>query len=178
VLEFLRKRRSIRKYKEKAIEKEKVEQLIKAVLLSPSSRSLRPWEFIFVDDREILIKLSKSKEHGAAFLKNAALGVVIIADPEKCDVWVEDSSIASIILQLMAESLNLGSCWIQIRKRWHGSFTTAEDYVKGLLDIPEKYRVQSIIAIGYPNENKAPYEYAELQYGKIYQNSFGYPYNK
>lgn len=174
MLDILRKRRSIRKYKNKEIEPEKVEQLIKAVLLSPSSRSLRPWEFIFVEDKEILERLSRSKEHGSSFLKNAALGVVIIADPEKCDVWVEDSSIASIILQLTAETLNLGSCWIQIRKRWHDSSITAEDYVKEFLKIPAKYRVESIIAIGYPDEEKPPYDYAGLKYEKVYQNSFGY----
>lgn len=164
MLEVLKVRRSIRKFKEKKIEKEKIEQLIKAVLLSPSSRNLRPWEFIIVDNKESLKKLSLSKEHGSSFLKDAALGIVVIADSEKCNVWIEDCSIAAIILQLTAETINLGSCWIQIRERWHDTTITAEEYVKKVLDISDKYKVESIIAIGYPNEIRAAHDESQLEY--------------
>ena len=59
MIELLRKRRSIRKYTDKAIEPEKIEILKEAVLRSPSSRSFDPWEFIFVDDRELLNQLAR-----------------------------------------------------------------------------------------------------------------------
>ena len=52
-----------------------------------------------------------------AVQKNAPLGVVVCADSSKCDVWVEDASIATIFLHLAATSMGLGSCWLQIRKR-------------------------------------------------------------
>ena len=176
MLELLKKRRSIRKYKEKKIEKEKIGQLIKAVLLSPSSRNLRPWEFVVVDDGDLLAKLSQSKPHGSEFLRSAALGIVVIVDAQKSDTWIEDSSIASIILHLTSETLGLGSCWIQIRGRQHNDSVTAEEYVRQTLNIPEKYKVESVISIGYPDENKPPLDESELQYNKVHLNSFGNQY--
>ncbi len=173
MLDILFKRRSIRKYQGKPIESEKIKELVTALLLSPSSRNIKPWEFIVVDDKELLEQLATSKSSSAAFLKQAALGIVIIADAAKSDVWVEDCSIASIILQLTAESIGLASCWIQIRQRWHDSSQTAGDYIKNILNIPEPYQVESIIAIGYPGENKAPHNEAELPYDKVYFNAFG-----
>ena len=134
--DLLKKRRSIRKYINKKIEKEKVDMIIKSALMSPSSRGRRPWEFVLVEDRDLLEKLSKCREHGSQFLKEAALAVVVLADPDKCDVWIEDASIASLIIQLTAHSLDLGSCWIQVRERYKNEFQKTEDYIKELLDIP------------------------------------------
>jgi len=102
--DLLKKRRSIRKYINKKIEKEKVDMIIKSALMSPSSRGRRPWEFVLVEDRDLLEKLSNCREHGSQFLKEAALAVVVLADPDKCDVWIEDASIASLIIQLTAHS--------------------------------------------------------------------------
>ena len=77
----------------------------------------------------MLGKLAKSKQHGSEFLKNAPLAIVICADSTKSDVWVEDCSIAAIIIQLTALSLGLGSCWAQIRDRQHDYEITAEGYI-------------------------------------------------
>lgn len=173
MLDILSKRRSVRSFTKDKLSKEEVKNLIKAVLLSPSSRNFNPWEFLFIDDPVLLDKLSYSKEHGSAFLKDASLGIVVIADPNKSDVWIEDTAITSIILHLMAESMKLGSCWIQIRKRMHNSSQTAEDYIKEVLSIPEKYHVESIIAVGYPAEEKLPHNEAELKYDKVHFNQYG-----
>jgi nitroreductase len=172
-LSLVQKRRSIRQYLEKPVEKEKIELLIEAALRSPSSRGFNPWEFIVLTDRDLLAKLSKAKPHGASFLKNAPLGIVVCADPEKCDVWVEDASIASIFLHLAAESLELGSCWIQIRMRMHDQTKTAQEYVQELLNIPENLNVESMIAIGYPAESKPPHRKENLPYEKVYYNEYG-----
>ncbi len=172
-LSLVQKRRSIRQYLQKPVEKEKIELLIEAALRSPSSRGFNPWEFIVVTDRGLLEKLSKAKTHGASFLKNAPLGIVVCADPEKCDVWVEDASIASIFLHLAAESLELGSCWIQIRMRMHDQAKTAQEYVQELLNIPENLNVESMIAIGYPAESKPPHRKENLNYEKVYYNEYG-----
>jgi nitroreductase len=172
-LSLVQKRRSIRRYQDKPVEKEKIELLIEAALRSPSSRGFNPWEFIVVTDRGLLEKLSKAKPHGASFLKNAPLGIVVCADPEKCDVWVEDASIASIFLHLAAESLDLGSCWIQIRMRMHDQTKTAQEYVQELLNIPGNLNVESMIAIGYPAESKPPHRKENLPYEKVYYNEYG-----
>jgi nitroreductase len=172
-LSLIQKRRSIRSYKEKSITSEKIDMLVESALRAPSSRGFNPWEFIVVTDTGLLDKLSKAKPHGASFLKHAPLGIVVCADPEKCDVWVEDASIASIFIHLAAESIGLGSCWIQIRKRMHDNIKTAQEYVRSLLNIPEKLNVESIIAIGYPAEKKPPHPEESLQYEKVFYNRYG-----
>lgn len=169
--ELLQKRRSIRKYTDAPIEQEKVDQLIRAALLSPTSRNSRPWEFIFVDDKELLGKLAQSKV-GAQPLANCVLGIVVCADPQKSDVWIEDASIATILLQLQAQDLGLGSCWIQIRERMYKEGVTAEEYVKELLGIPEHLKVLSIVSVGYPAEKRPEHTDDELLKERIRWNSF------
>lgn len=172
MIDLLRKRRSIRKYTGKAIDKKTLELLTEALLRSPSSRNNKPWEFILVDEPELLSKLSKAKEHGSSFLDKAALGIVVCADSTKSDVWVEDCAIAIILAQMTAQSLGLGSCWIQIRKRQHDEKTTAEKYIQKLLGLPKHIKVESIVSIGYPNEEKKPIPKSELDYQKIRHNHF------
>jgi len=172
MIELLRQRRSIRRYLDQPIEPEKVERLKEAVLRAPSSRNIDPWEFIFVDERSLLDKLSACKPHGAAFLKDAALGIVICGDGTASDVWVEDCSIASILVQMVAQSLGLGSCWVQVRKRDYGAQTTSEQYVQSLLGIPEHVKVESIIAVGYPAEQREPIPREQLKSSKVHVNRF------
>ena len=172
-LSLVQKRRSIRRYEDKPVEPEKIDRLIEVALRAPSSRGFNPWEFVVVTDSILLEKLSKAKPHGASFLKDASLGIVVCADPEKCDVWIEDASIASIYIHLAAESMELGSCWIQIRKRMHGETKSAEQYIRELLNIPENLNVESMIAIGYPAEKKSPHPKEGLQYEKVHYNGYG-----
>jgi nitroreductase len=140
MIELLRARRSIREYTGRPIEPQKLEVLKEAVLRSPSSRNIDPWEFIFVDDRRLLKKLALCKPHGAEFLGQAALGIVVCGDSEESDTWIEDCSIASILVQMVAQSLGLGSCWIQVRNRSFDEQMTSERYVQALLKIPEHIR--------------------------------------
>lgn len=172
MLELVRKRRSVRSYLRKTIETDKIKILMEAALRAPSSRGLNPWEFIVVDRPELLEKLSKAKEHSSSFIKGAPLGIVICADPARCDVWIEDATIAATYLQLTAESLGLGSCWIQIRQRQHSQLKTAEEYVREVLSIPDDLRVEAIIAFGYPAEKLAPHSEAELDREKIHLNLY------
>lgn len=172
MIELLRNRRSIRKYTDKNIDPAKIELLKEAVLRSPTSRNFDPWEFIFVDDHEILKKLALCKPHGAKFLEHAALGIVICADEQKSDVWIEDCSIASILVQMVAQSIGLGSCWIQVRNRIYNEETTSEEYIKNILNIPGNIKVESIIALGHPAEKKEPVKSEELKYNKIRINGY------
>lgn len=171
MLDLLIGRRSIRKYKDKKIEKEKVDKILKGALTSPSGKNIQPWELIVVDDKETLEKLAASRGWASKPLANAPLAIVVVADPELTSVWVEDASIISTIIQLMAESLGLGSCWIQSRERFTDNNEIVSDYVRNILEIPDKYFVESMIAIGYPDEEKAPHEIC-LNSGKVHYNKF------
>jgi nitroreductase len=172
ILPILEKRRSIRKFQAQPVETEKLEALVEAALRSPSSRGRNPWEFVVVTDAARLEKLSRAKAHGAEFLSGAQVAFVVCADREKSDAWIEDSSIAAIILQLTAESLGLGSCWAQIRLRQRKDGTSAEDYVRGILALPPRFAVESIVGIGYPAESKLGHPKQSLEFGKIHYERY------
>jgi nitroreductase len=173
ILSLLQKRRSIRRFQTRSVEREKIDLLIEALLRSPSSKGRNPWEFVVATDPHVLAGLAAAKPRGGDFLKNAPLAIVICADPEKCDVWIEDCSIAAIIAQLAAEDLGLGSCWSQIRLRQHVGGGPASDYLGNLLGLPEGYQVEAVIGIGYPAEDKSPHPKSSLPYDKIHSDCFG-----
>ena len=176
MIDLLRTRRSIRKYAAAPIESEKIEVLVEALLRSPTSRNGRSWEFIVVDDRELLTRLSKTRAQGSHQMQDAALGVVICADSTRSDVWVEDCSIAAILLQMTAHDLGLGSCWIQIRNRDHSESMSAEQYVQDLLGLPRHIKVECMVSIGYPGETKKPVPESELEYSKVKRNHYSRDY--
>ena len=117
LLEVMKNRRSIRKYTKESIGEEKLLKILQAGMLSASSRNRRPWDFIVVEEKETLEKMSKARAAGAKMLEGAACAIVVTADPEVTDVWTEDCSIALANMHLMASSLGVGSCWIQGRLR-------------------------------------------------------------
>lgn len=167
MLDILRKRRSIRKYENKEIDPKTIELLKEAALRAPTSRGIKPWRFVFVTDKALLEKLSEAKKSGSGFLKGASLGVVVCADENESDVWIEDCSIASIILQLAGQSHGLGSCWIQIRNRMYSDDMSSEEYIKSILDLSKTMRVESMISLGYPGEEKSSVPKDQLDYSKI-----------
>ena len=173
MLDLLMKRRSIRKYKQEPVEAEKLEKIMQAALLSPSSRGKNPWEFVVVQNPETLNELGKCRHPKQAFLPETPAAIVVLGDTSITDVWVEDCSITMTIMQLEAELLGLGSCWIQIRNRMaQGETQTSNDLVKELLHIPEQYDVLAILALGIPDEEKPGKTLEELQYGKVHQEMF------
>ncbi|MDR0941102.1 MAG: nitroreductase family protein [Bacteroidales bacterium] len=165
-------RRSTRKFTDEKVTEQQLETLLQTVLMSPASKSSNPWEFVVVQNPETIQQLATSKPAGAALLKTAPLAIVVCADPQKSDVWVEDCSIASIYLQLAAEDLGLGSCWVQIRKREHESGELAADYIKRVLQIPEHIEIESIIAIGNMVERRKEFDVSKASVEKIHQEKF------
>jgi nitroreductase len=172
MIELLRSRRSIRKFTEQLVETEILDVLKEAVLRAPTSKHSTAVEFIFVDKPELIEKLSKSKPSGAGPLTTAPLAVVILANENKTSAWTEDCSIASILLQLTAHSLGLGSCWIQIRGRNYSEEKMSETYLTEILNIPIGYRILSIVAIGYAQQTPEGRSFSELKFSKIHLNSF------
>lgn len=172
LLDILSRRRSIRQFTSQSVEAEKIEALLEAALRAPSSRGLRPWEFVVVSEPATLRALAQAKQHGAEFLAGAALAIVVAADPQRCDVWVEDCAIAALCLQLAASSLGLESCWAQIRLRRHADGRDAEAHVRELVGLPAHFAVDCIIGIGYPAESKAGHPRASLPFTKVHREQF------
>ncbi|HLS53045.1 MAG TPA: nitroreductase family protein, partial [Tissierellaceae bacterium] len=105
-------------------------------------------------------------------ISNAPLAMVILADAEITDTWIEDAAIMATIVQVTAHSLGLGSCWVQVRERFTTDGQSVDSFVKDLLNIPDKYQVSAIISIGYPAEDKDAYTKDKLDYNKVHHNKF------
>lgn len=171
--DLIKNRRSMRKFTGEELTQNEVVALMKAALMSPSSKRTNCWQFVLVDDKELLKDLAHCKEAGSAFLVDAALAVVVVADPLVSDVWVEDASIASLMVQLQAEDLGLGSCWVQVRERFTATGMPSNEFVHGLLDLPLQLQVLSIIAVGHKGMERKPFDEAHLQWEKIHINKYG-----
>lgn len=170
--ELIKSRRSTRKFTEEPLSSQQVETILKAALMSPTSKSSNPWQFLLVEDKEMLEKLSHCKKAASKLIEGCSLAVIVMADPLSSDVWIEDASIASIVIQLQAEDLGLGSCWVQIRERNTAADTSSEEYVKELFDIPMQLQVLSVIAIGHKVQQKPPIDEEKLQWEKIHIGKF------
>ena len=172
---LIKQRRSTRKFTEEPLTLEQVEAILKAGLMAPSSKRSNPWQFIVVEDKEMLQKLAHCKNGGSAFLEGCSLAVVVCADVMASDVWVEDASVASIYMQLQAEDLGLGSCWCQIRNRVTEDERDSNDYVRFLLQIPYQLDVLSIIGFGHKDQVRKPFDESHLQWEKIHLGKYQEP---
>lgn len=170
--ELIKARRSTRKFTEEKLAPEQVELLMRAALMSPSSKRSNGWQFIVVDDPEILQRLAQCKENGAGLIAGAPLAIVVMADPLASDVWIEDAAVASLMILLQAEDLGLGSCWVQVRERYTADGTAANDIVHELLDIPLQLQVLSIIAVGHKGQERKPFNEEHLQWEKVHLNKY------
>lgn len=166
--DLVQSRRSIRKFTDAPISADDVQTILRAGLMSPTSKSARAWQFIVVDDKDMLEKLSLSKAAGAEFLKNASLAVVVLVDTDATDVWVEDASIAAVTMQYQAADLGLGSCWAQIRLRYMSDRTPAENVLQFLLGYPENLKPLCILGFGHPAIVRKPQNEDGLKWESVH----------
>ena len=161
-------RRSVRQYADEPLSSAEVEQILRSALVSPSSKNSRSWEFVLIEDKAMLKQLSLCKPSGSAFLENCALAVVVLTDILQSEAYIEDSSIAATYIQLQAEDLGLGSCWIQIHGRETADGSDSEQYVRHLLGIPLHLFVGCIIAIGHKMKEGKPHDEEKLPWEKLH----------
>lgn len=170
--QLIKLRRSMRQYTGEELTQEQVVALMRAALMAPSSKRSNPWQFIVVDDKELLRKLSLCKAQASQFIADAALAIVVAADPLASDVWIEDGAIAATYLQLQAEDLDLGSCWVQVRERFTASGQSSNDYVHEVLSLPLPLQVLCIIVIGHKGMQRRPFNEDNLQWEKVHLNGW------
>lgn len=167
ILEVMRSRRSVRRYTDEKISDEQLKKILSAALLAPSGHSKYPCEFIVVRNRELLDKMSHCRKGVAKMLTGAAAAVVVIADRDKSDTFIEDSCVAMMSMELAATSLGIGNCWIQIRGREAEDDSPSEEYLRGLLNFPQNFACQSILSLGYPVKEPRARELDALNFDKI-----------
>ncbi|MCO5382392.1 MAG: nitroreductase family protein [Methanosarcina barkeri] len=160
-------RRSIRKYLPKPVDKDVIENILKAGMNAPSAADEQPWHFVLIDRRDLLEKISEIHPY-AKMLKAAPAAILVCGDvdvPKFTDFWIQDCSAASENMLLAAHDLGLGAVWIGV----HPVENMVRE-VRNLLNVPEHVVPLSIIAIGYPAEEKS----GRLRYdaSRIHNNSW------
>ncbi len=150
ILNVIKERRSVRKYKPDPIPGEVLLRVLEAARFSPSGKNLQPWKFILVKDESLKQRLVQASVR-QSFIAEAPLVIVACAFPDRCysrmgnymKSWPVDVAIALEHLILQAQEEGLGTCWI-------GAFEEKE--VKSILKIPEGVRVLALTPLGYPDE--------------------------
>ncbi|MFV0341338.1 MAG: nitroreductase family protein [Anaerocolumna sp.] len=154
VINSIFKRRSIRNYIQKEVEKEKIILLLKAAMAAPTAANRQPWEFIVVNDAEKLNKLKCTLREGQY---NAPLAVVVCGNMKLAfrnkdkEIWTQDCSAAIENMLIAAVELGLGSVWIGLYPQMNKC-----NPVSKVLNIPEHVIPMSIVYFGYPAELKEP----------------------
>ncbi len=156
ILDIIKWRRSVRKYAQKPIEPEKMDLIMEAARLAPSSCNTQPWHFIIVDDKKLHNELAKCAPIGTHinnFIMEAPVSIIACTKPHLLihsalqmvdkDCHKLDIAIALEHIVLVASDLGIGTCWI-------GWFS--EKPIKKLLNIPKNIKVIALLTLGYPKE--------------------------
>lgn len=166
-------RRSVRQYTDEPIPEEKLNAILYAGLAAASSKNRRPWEFIVVRNKDMLNKLSDCRPGAGNLLGKCNAAIVVAADSELVDVWVEDCASAITQMHLTADAIGVGSCWLQVRLRKSPDGTRdTQDVVKELLGIPDKYSVMAILTLGMPAAHPGSRTVDDLLLDKIHHEHF------
>jgi nitroreductase len=142
VLEAIRTRRSIRRFKKEPVPPELIEKLLEAARWAPSSADSQPWEFIVVTDPEIKKRISRSFNIGR-FLNEAPMAIAVVVDRLRTVLPEQDGTLAAYAIWLAAHDLGLGACWIN---------PNIPGGIKKILGIPFTKKLITVLAIGYPDE--------------------------
>ena len=160
LLDLIKHRKSVRNFRDKPVEREKIMMCLEAARLAPSASNAQPWRFIIVDDKQLKNKLCQAAFRGiyslSSFCKTAPVIVVVISERSKfltrlggilrgTRLNLIDIGIAGEHFVLQAEDLGLGTCWI-------GWFN--ERAVKTILNIPQRKKIDILIALGYYDREK------------------------
>ncbi len=151
--QIISKRRSIRKFSDRKVERELLTKMVEMAIAAPSSRNSHSTSFMVVTNSELLTKLSNMRDYGSAFLKGAPAAIVVMGDRTKTDLVQVNSSISATVLQMAAVELGLSSCWIHVegrpQKMAEPTGAEAIELVRELLPIPAECDVLCMIAVGY-----------------------------
>jgi nitroreductase len=144
-------RKSVRKYQNKPVEKEKIEKLLRAAMQAPSAGNQQPWEFLVIQEKTTLKKLSEMSQY-SRMLDGAGLAVIFLGNTERIRMmgyWEQDMGAATENLLLEAVELGLGAVWLGV-----SPMQDRMEYVRNLFDLPENIKPFSIVSIGYPAEDR------------------------
>lgn len=149
-IENIMQRKSVRTYKNKRVEEEKIDILLKAAMAAPSGKDLRPWQFIVIQDKEKLTALGEALPF-AKMLKDVNQAIIVCGDSTMSSYWYLDCSAAAQNILLAAEALDLGAVWTAAYP-----YKDRMDVVRQNLQIPDSIQPLCVIPFGYPATAQKP----------------------
>jgi nitroreductase len=144
-------RRSVRKYKDIKVEKEKTEKLLRAAMQAPSAGNQQPWEFIVVESKATLEKLSNMSQY-SKLIKDAPLAFVLLGNEERMrfpENWEQDMGAATQNLLLQAVELDLGAVWMSA---W--PLEDRINHIKDMFKLSDNLRPYAVVTVGYPEDTQ------------------------
>lgn len=141
IMEVTKKRRSIRKYQDKPIPKDILQNLVDAARFAPTARNVQPWEFVVITKSDTLKKIGDLAENGR-FVAEAYACIAVFCSDTK--YYLEDGCAATQNILLAATALGIGSCWVAGDKKPYCS------QINSLLNVPQTFKLVSLVALGYP----------------------------
>jgi nitroreductase len=148
--DVIEKRRSVRKYRDTPVPREKIIKILEAARIAPSAGHRQPWHFIVVEDKDTIMKLAKQE-----WAATAPVMIIGLADTVASPNWcINDLGIAFEHIVLAATDLGYGTCWM--------GQTNREELIRELLDVPENYRPVALITLGEPDETPGAKERKSL----------------
>lgn len=139
----IQSRHSVRKFKNEEIPPEFIRKSLECASKAPSARNIQPWIFVTVKNKETLAKIGELAPNGK-FIEGAAVGFLVFGEADS-DYLVEDCSAATENLLLALHAYGYGGCWIA------GYSKPYADDVRKLVEVPDKYKLVSIVAAGVPD---------------------------
>ena len=162
-------RRSVRTYQEKPVEQEKIERLVRAAMQAPSAGNQQASEFLVVQQKDALARLSGMSPY-AKLVAKAPLAIVLLGNTERmrfAENWEQDLGAAAENLLLEAVEQGLGAVWLGVHP-----LADRVDAVRRQFALPENLRPFAVIAVGYPKEENANrfadrWDAARVHYEKV-----------
>ena len=163
------KRRSVRRFLDVKVEKEKIDRLIRAAMQAPSARNQQPWEFMIIDDKKTIEKLSKFSVN-ARMLLEAPLAIIIL---EKTTDIVAPYAVyqdlgactQNLLLQVVEEKL--GAVWLGV-----GNMDNREKFIVDMFNIPDNVKPFAVIAVGYPMDADANHFVDRYDGARVHYNGY------
>lgn len=166
-LEAIRTRRSIRKYEDKTVDDALVREILDAAMMAPSAGNSQPWQFVVVNDREVLDSLAEMHPY-VKMVKQAKVGILVCGDLSKekfPGYWVQDCSAAIQNLLLATHALGLGAVWTGIYPMEDRVQAAAE-----MFNLPEHVIPLGFIPMGWPAQQ--PKSESRFKEDRIHYNTF------
>jgi len=166
IIKAIKDRYSVRKFKNKPIENEKLDAILKAAQLAPSARNVQPWKFVVIQQEEKRKQLTEICK-GQKFVSQAPVTIALCANNTEYKMtcgqhaYTVDAAIAGEHIALQAAEMGLGTCWI-------GAFY--HDQMAKLIDLPEDYKIVGLLPIGYPDIVKGKRNLKSINDIVVYDN--------